>query len=104
MSMDVLGVVFALAFVLALIVGGAWLMRRFSGPAMGGDPALKVLASTPVGQRERVVLMQAGDQQLLIGVAPGRVSLLSQPDTPIEVAPTQLFAQNLQQMMSRGKS
>lgn len=104
MSMDVLGVVFALAFVLALIVGGAWLMRRVSGPIMAGDSALKVLASAPVGQRERVVLIQAGEQQLLLGVAPGQVSLLVQPDTPITIHESQAFAQTLGQMLQRGKS
>lgn len=104
MTMDVLGVMVALAFVLALIVGGAWLMRRLSGPMMNQDQALRVLASAPVGQRERVVLLQAGEQQYLLGVAPGQVRLLSEPQQSIPVSDQQAFAQTLGQMLQRGKS
>lgn len=104
MTMDVLGVMVALAFVLALIVGGAWLMRRLSGPMMNQDQALRVLASATVGQRERVVLLQAGEQQYLLGVAPGQVRLLSEPQQAIPVSDQQAFAQTLGHMLQRGKS
>lgn len=76
---------FGLFIIVLLIVGMAWLMRRMAN--VGGLAAgnLKVLGGVSVGQRERVVLVQAGDIQLLVGVAPGAVRTLHIMDEPIEL-------------------
>jgi flagellar biosynthetic protein FliO len=69
-------VVLALMLVLAAIYGAGWIMRRlrqFSGASATG---LQVLAQVGLGARERAVLLRAGDQQLLLGVANGSVRLL----------------------------
>ncbi len=50
-----------------------------------GHDRFKVLASLPVGARERIVLMQAGDRQIVVGVAPGRVNTLHVLDEPLDV-------------------
>lgn len=74
---------FGLFIVVGLIVGMAWFMRRMgnmSGMATGN---LKVLGGVSVGQRERIVLVQAGDTQLLVGVAPGEIRTLHVMDEPI---------------------
>ena len=59
------------------------LLKRFNriGGAQGG--ALRVLGSASVGQREKVVLLDAGGEQLLIGVAPGSVRTLHVFPEPI---------------------
>lgn len=79
-----LGQLFAgLVLVLVLFLGLAWLVKR-SGVAGGfSQPGLKVLATLPLSTRERVVLVQAGPKQLLLGVAPGRVTLLESFDEPL---------------------
>lgn len=66
----------SLLLVLGLIVLSAWLLRRFGGPQLRPSARLKVLGSTALGQRERIALVEVDDQRLLLGVAPGRVSLL----------------------------
>ncbi|MFP4647702.1 MAG: flagellar biosynthetic protein FliO [Halorhodospira sp.] len=78
-------VLVALLLVLALIVGLAWLLRRYSPGAAVGGP-MRVLASVPVGQRERIVLVQVGEVQLLLGVAPGRVQTLHVFEAPVTAA------------------
>lgn len=50
----------------------------------------QVLASLPVGQRERIVLMQAGDRQIVVGVAPGRVNTLHVLDEPLDITTSRL--------------
>ena len=74
---------FGLFVVIALIIGMAWFMRRMG--SMNGMAAgnLKVLGGISVGQRERVVLVQAGETQLLVGVAPGEIRTLHVMDEPI---------------------
>ena len=74
---------FGLFVVVARIFGMAWFMRRMG--SMNGVAAgnLKVLGGISVGQRERVVLVQAGETQLLLGVAPGEIRTLHVMDKPI---------------------
>ncbi len=79
----VIRIVLALLLVLALIGGLAWMLRRY-GPVQGAvSGELRVLASLSVGHRERVVLVQIGETQLLLGVAPGRVQTLHVLDRPV---------------------
>lgn len=69
--------VLGLAVVLALIWGAAWVMRRLQ-PNMGGQyGALKLIASQGVGQRERIVVVEIGEQWLVVGVAPGNVNAIA---------------------------
>lgn len=74
---------FGLFIVVALIFGMAWFMRRMG--SMNGMAAgnLKVLGGISVGQRERIVLVQAGETQLVVGVAPGEIRTLHVMDEAI---------------------
>lgn len=78
-----LQVFLSLAVVIGLMFGMLWVLRRFNavGPGLSGD--LRVLASVSLGQRERAVLVAAGEQQILLGVAPGSVRTLHVFDEPI---------------------
>lgn len=72
----------ALALVILLILALAWLARRAGwdrSPAQG-DALLRVRQSLPLGQRERVVLLEVRDRWLLLGVTPESVTLLSELD------------------------
>lgn len=62
-----------LALVLALIFAVGWVMRRVAPARMGGAGPVRVVGSQAVGTRERVVLLEVGDQWLVVGVAPGNV-------------------------------
>jgi flagellar protein FliO/FliZ len=65
-----------LLVIVGFILVLAWAVRRFTniGPRSAG--AMRVLSALPVGNRERIALVQVGDKQLLIGVAPGHISTL----------------------------
>lgn len=98
-----------LMVVVAVILVVAFLLRRSGGLSGSVGGQLRVLGAVSVGQRERVVLVKAGKQQLLVGVAPGQVRTLHVLDEPIEVASSDTaagagmrgspFAQRLHQMM-----
>jgi len=76
---DTAGSLFTVLLSLGLILGGfiavAWFARRFL-PGMGTQGAVKVVSSTAVGSRERVVLIEVEDTRLLLGVGGGNVRLL----------------------------
>jgi flagellar protein FliO/FliZ len=94
-----------LMLVLALIVLAAWLLRRFSPLTATAHGALRVIGGISLGQRERVVLMQVGAKQILLGVAPGRVQALCVLDEPLPVTAGAEqaggFARQLAQRLSR---
>ncbi len=81
-------VTFALLIVLAAIFAVAWLARRVRGIGNRVGTAIDVLADIPLGPKERAVLLKVGNEQVLIGVAPGRVSALHVLRDPVEITRT----------------
>ena len=75
---SVLQVILSLAFVIVLIYAVAWYVRRLQLTTTGSGQSMRVVSALSVGTREKVVLVQVGEEQLLLGVAPGRVNLLRQ--------------------------
>ncbi|HED19781.1 MAG TPA: flagellar biosynthetic protein FliO [Gammaproteobacteria bacterium] len=70
--------------VLGLIMGIAWLLKRSGRFQMTAGGGLRVLGGLSMGTRERVVLLQVGETQLLLGVAPGRVQTLYVLEQPLD--------------------
>jgi len=81
---SVLSMVLSLVLILVIIFLLAWGARRFGGMSFKGNTALKVVTGISMGSRERIVLVQVGEQQLLLGVSPGRVQTLHVLDKPID--------------------
>ncbi|HSH42978.1 MAG TPA: flagellar biosynthetic protein FliO [Arenicellales bacterium] len=106
---SLLQVLLGLIVVIALMLVFAWLMRRMSGVQGGTAGALRVLGGMSMGAREKVVLVQVGETQLVLGIAPGRVQTLHVMEKNVE-PPTgeglgmNSFARNLQQALSRGRA
>jgi flagellar protein FliO/FliZ len=80
----VASVTLALALVLAAIFACAWIARRVRGFGNRSGNALDVIAEMPLGPKERAVLLRVGAEQILIGVAPGRVNTLHVLREPVE--------------------
>ena len=79
---SVLQVLFSLLIVIAVIYLLAWYLRRHQFSS-GLSQKMTVIAALSVGARERVVLVQLAEKQLLLGVSPGRVNLLQAYDQPL---------------------
>lgn len=73
----------SLLIVLMLILAMAWLFRRITRFSSGALGDFRILGGLSVGTRERVVMVQVGKKQLLLGVAPGRVTTLHVLDEQI---------------------
>ncbi|MES9860839.1 MAG: flagellar biosynthetic protein FliO [Candidatus Thiodiazotropha sp. LLP2] len=71
-----LSTVSGLLVVLAMIVGAAWLFKRYGQMSMGGKGLVRVVGGASVGSRERVVVVEVENTRMLIGVAPGQVRML----------------------------
>lgn len=68
-----------LVVVIALIFAAGWLLKKI-GPRARATGAVHVVGGASVGPREKVVVVRFGDRTLLLGVAPGHVSLLHMAD------------------------
>ncbi|EQD24222.1 MAG: Flagellar biosynthesis protein, FliO [Leptospirillum sp. Group IV 'UBA BS'] len=73
----------ALLVVLVVIFALAWIARRLRTFWARAAGALEILASMPLGAKERAVLVKVSDAQLLLGVAPGQVNTMHVLDHPV---------------------
>jgi flagellar protein FliO/FliZ len=81
--------------VLALIFLLAYIVKRLKlVPSNGG--VIKTIAVTPIGQREKVVLVEVNGQQYLLGVTSQQINLIDKLATSVDV-PISSFASRLKQ-------
>jgi len=72
-----------MAAVLALILALAWLARRFGVQGAGRSHLLKVVASTAIGPRERVVVVEVAGTWVVLGVTPTHVQAVHTLAAPL---------------------
>lgn len=93
-----------LLVVLLVIAAAAWAFKRFGHFQSGLQGQLKVVGGVSLGSRERVVLLQVGSQQLVLGVAPGRIQTLHVLDEPLSMESNDTqgasFSERLQSAMA----
>jgi flagellar protein FliO/FliZ len=69
--------ILALVLVLALLAGLAWAAKRYA-PRMAGNSAnLRMVGALNIGGRERIMVVEVGDQWIVVGASPGRVNALA---------------------------
>lgn len=66
----------ALAFIVAVLAGTAWIARKMSGGKGFGQGGMKVIGGVALGPRERIVLVEIGEDWLVIGIVPGQIRTL----------------------------
>ncbi|MES2819734.1 MAG: flagellar biosynthetic protein FliO [Pseudomonadota bacterium] len=94
-----------LGLVIGLIFLLAWVMRRVQRIGPRGNQAIKLLASQALGPRDRLLLVQVGKEQILLGLTPGRITPLHVLAEPVQLPDaepaTPEFAQRLMELMGR---
>jgi len=80
---NILQMLAGLSFVVILILLLGWFYRRFGTPRAGNSGDFRIVAGISMGQRERVVMLQVGDRQILLGVGPGHVEKIHVFDEPV---------------------
>ncbi len=100
----IFGALVALLLVIALILGLAWLLKRMPGSGFRQNDQLRLVASTAVGAKERLVVVEVAGQQLLLGVTAGGITRLHTLPEPLPAAPApQLprFAEMFSEMLAK---
>ena len=96
-----------LAVIVALLVATVYLGRKVWGGKGFGHGGLSIVGGVALSPRERIVLIEAGDTWLVVGIVPGQIRTLhsmpkgSLPEGTTVQAP---FAQWLKQMTEQRSS
>ena len=97
-----------LLIVVVVILALAWLARKFNLNQHSQGGLIKIIAGLPLGTRDRIVLLQVGEEQILVGLTPGRIEKLhtlavplEAPGEPIESAS---FSARLNRIMNERKT
>jgi flagellar protein FliO/FliZ len=99
--------VFGLLLVLGVIFFLAWLLRRVqqAGPA-GKGQVIELIGSRALSPRDRLLLVQVGNEQILLGLSPGTITALHVLKEPVDVPATSEkatpeFAQHLLKILGK---
>jgi flagellar protein FliO/FliZ len=96
---------FGLIIVLGFIVLLAWLIKRTNQLQTSANGKLKIIAGLPLGTRERIVLVEVGKEQILVGVTAQQIQTLHVLKEPINsddaATPPSQFATKLKHVLSQ---
>ncbi len=100
--------VLGLLLVLGIIFVLAWLLRRVQQAGPGGKAqVIELIGSRALGPRDRLVLVQVGNEQILLGLTPGTITPLHVLKEPVQVPnseqATPEFAQRLMELLGKDK-
>ncbi|MBE9533316.1 MAG: flagellar biosynthetic protein FliO [Proteobacteria bacterium] len=92
-----------LLLVLSCIAFLAWLLRRTGRFNATANGQMKIVAGLSLGPRERAILLQVGEKQILVGVTAQQIQTLHVLDKNIDTNNTDTnsssFSEKLQQVM-----
>jgi len=96
---------FGLLLVIGFILLLAWLLRRLQQMNPRGTQVIKLISSQALGPRERLVLVQVGGEQILIGLSGGRITPLHVMQEPVHLPDAEPanpeFAQRLMELLGK---
>ncbi len=84
---DYFKVLFGLAAVIALFLFSTFLFKRFGNASMTGRGQLRLIDGLHLGNRERLVLVELKNKQILLSITPGQINKLDTIDVPSSVEP-----------------
>ncbi len=97
-----------MGFILLLIFALAWMMKKMQLTPQSQNGLIRIVSAISVGQRDRIALIEVGDEQILVGLTPGKIEKLHALKNPLPVAPetssTASFSDRFQQLMKRGEN
>lgn len=83
---DVLQVGISMLFIVAVIVLLGWMYSRSRFVGGGSSDVIDIVATRALGPKERLLIVEVADQQLLVGLTATAVQTLHVFDKPVAVA------------------
>lgn len=83
-NIDIAASVLSLLMVIALIVLLAWGIKRLNGTGLTQRHGLKIVSQLPLGTKERIAVVEAGEEQFLIGVTAQNIQLIAKLEQKLD--------------------
>lgn len=101
-STDSATMILSLLLVLLVVIASAFILKKFQGPTQGTS-ALKVVTSLHLGTKEKIVVVQVGEKQLLLGVTSSQITVLETLEQPFDTGKnvTELFDNSIVGMLKK---
>jgi len=81
-SASLLKIVISLTIVVAVVIGLGWMFKKLS-LRMPGNRQIKVICALPLGQRERILVIEIQGKQRVIGVTAHNINFLFELENPL---------------------
>ncbi len=65
-----------LIMVLLIFFACVWFMRKMGALPINSKQSMRVIGGVSLGMREKLIVVQVGEKQLVLGVTPGRIDKL----------------------------
>lgn len=92
-GVNAVSMILSLLMVLAVIVVSAYMLKRFN-VIQNTTQNLKVVASLPLTAKEKLVVVQVGEKQILLGVTSQQINLIESLDEPLVIQNVSANEQN----------
>ncbi len=83
---DILGLGASVIIIVAIIVVLGWLYSRSKFVSGGANDVINVVATRALGPKERLMVVEVAEQQLLVGMTAAGVQTLHVLEKPVHVA------------------
>ncbi len=102
-------VLLSLMVVVALIFLVVWLLKKMSYTSFSKSKHISIITEIPLSSKDRLMIIQAGDEQFLIGASPGYIGKIARLKKPVvcekeKSVPSEAFEQFLSKAIKRAKS
>ena len=104
----ILQMLFGLLLIIGLLFAGAYLLRKLNGGrSFGQSGPMRIVGGLMISARERIVLLEVGDEWIVVGIVPGQIKTLhTLPKGEIQSVGSneKSFSQWLKQISERKKN
>ena len=82
---EIINTALSLLLIVGAIMGLAWLLNKLQGGRSHNGGLINVVASHALGAKERLVVVDVGGRQIVVGVTASQISTLHVLDEPLDV-------------------
>jgi flagellar protein FliO/FliZ len=102
-NLDLATTLGSLLLVILVILGMAWMLKKMRLPSMTGQKDFTIKRQIALGTKERMLVVQAGDEQFIVGATSHNIQLIAKLDKPLQDdAPTDsAFAAQFNQLLKK---
>jgi flagellar protein FliO/FliZ len=107
-SSNFMQMIVGLLFIVLMIFGVVWLMKKIGYKGYGSSELIKIKSCLPLSTKEKLFLIEIGEEQILIGMAPGFIGHLKTIENPVLRSndvkistSTSIFSEKLKMILSK---